>query len=33
LGKCNEYFKALEKASVNQEIEDFVKFIAGLIPK
>ncbi len=31
--KRNEYMAALEKASVKQEIEDFAKFIAGLVAK
>ena len=31
--KRNEYMAALEKASVNQEIDDFAKFIAGLVAK
>jgi Fic family protein len=29
--KRNEYMAALEKASVNLEIDDFAKFIAGLV--
>jgi hypothetical protein len=31
--KRNDYLTALEKASVSQDIDDFVKFIAGLIAK
>jgi len=29
--KRNEYMAALEKASVNQEIDDFARFIAELV--
>lgn len=29
--KRNEYLTALEKASVNQDIDDFAKFVAGLV--
>jgi hypothetical protein len=29
--KRSDYMAALEKASVNQENEDFAKFIAGLV--
>jgi hypothetical protein len=28
--KCNDYMAAIEKASVNHEIDDFVKFVTEL---
>ena len=29
--KRDDYLSALENASINQEIDDFAKFIAGLV--
>ena len=31
--KRDAYLSALGRASVNQEIDDFAKFIAGLVPE